>query len=183
MISFYKNKSIILTVLALTLTLMVGCSKPTIPTKPDTNNTDNTKNQNEVPDSSTKPTEDNSSTGSGSSSSTPVPTVNESQKTTMTSILKLAKQGKVINCEFPVNTTIIDTIEKKWGKADKSDYVGAAKGTYATFSKKGIVFGFNKGSQIFEVRTLNKDLGKLSISMIKDFLVLQLMMLKPIVKK
>ena len=160
MISLLKNSWIKWTILTLLLTLMVGCSKATSPLN---NSTDNTSNQNEIPKSSTnKPT-----TTDNSSTATPV--LNDSHKEILSNILKLAKEGKVINCEFPVNTTVIEDIEKKWGKPNKIDWVPTAKGNYATYSKENAVFGFNKGSQIYEVRSLDKDLSKISMSMIKGF--------------
>ncbi len=71
------------------------------------------------------------------------------------SIVDSAKNGKVINCQFPVKTKTIDDVIKVWGEPDKIDYVAAAKGSYATFDKKNVVFGFNKGQQIFEVRDMD----------------------------
>ena len=178
MISSFKNTSIKLTILALSLTLVIGCSKTTSPPK---STTDNTQNQNVASDNSTTklptndnsttklPTNDNSSIGSGDNTSTTAPIIDKSQKEVLSDILKLAKEGKIINCKFPVKTTVIENVEKEWGQPDKTDWVAAAKGTYATYLKKNIVFGFNKGSQIFEIRSLSKDLNKISLSMIKNF--------------
>lgn len=73
-----------------------------------------------------------------------------------------AKVGKVIGCEFPVETTTIEDVQAQWGQADSSDYVASAKGTYDTYGSKNIVFGFNKGSQIFEIRNLSSDLAILT---------------------
>jgi hypothetical protein len=69
-------------------------------------------------------------------------------------MMELARQGKVFNCDYPVKTTNMDTVEKAWGKAGQTQYVAAAKGSYATFETREVVFGFNKGGQIFEVRSL-----------------------------
>lgn len=69
---------------------------------------------------------------------------NDAQAVLLNEIVQLAQQGKVINCEFPVETTVIDTVKEQWGDADKEDYVPAAKGTYATYEKNNVVFGFNK---------------------------------------
>ena len=81
--------------------------------------------------------------------------------------MQLAKQGKIINSEFPVKTTVIEDVEKKLGNPDKVDWVPNAKGNYAVFSKYNVVFGFNKGSQIFEARSFDKKLNELSLSMVK----------------
>ena len=92
----------------------------------------------------------------------------DTQKTLLTNIKKLAHQGRVINSEFSVKTTVMDDIEKKLGKPDKTDWVPAAKGTYSTYSKYKLAFGFNKGSQIFEVRSFDSSLNKIPLSMVKE---------------
>ncbi len=83
-------------------------------------------------------------------------------------LLKLMKEtavkGKVMNCDFAVQSNVIEDVEEKWGKEDKSEYIAAAKGTYATYSKKGFVFGFNKGSQLFEVRSFDSQLKEITLS-------------------
>jgi len=90
------------------------------------------------------------------------------QKTMLSNIMALAKKGKIINCEFPVKTTVIEDVEKKWGQPNKTEWIPAAKGTYTTFSKQNIVFGFNKGSQIFEARSFDGTLGKINLSTVKE---------------
>ncbi|MCS7464019.1 YjgB family protein [Paenibacillus doosanensis] len=83
-------------------------------------------------------------------------------------LLKLAKQGKVPHIEYAAHTGLIDEVEKSWGKADKTDSAG--KGLYATYSKKHAVFGFNKGSQIFDVRSDDPELQKLKLDQIEKTL-------------
>ncbi|WP_407937531.1 YjgB family protein [Neobacillus mesonae] len=68
---------------------------------------------------------------------------------------------------FLFRTTVIEDVEKKLGNPDKADWVPNAKGNYAVFSKYNVVFGFNKGSQIFEARSFDKKLNELSLSMVK----------------
>ncbi|WP_243120827.1 YjgB family protein [Pelotomaculum sp. FP] len=75
------------------------------------------------------------------------------QAALLNEIMQSARQGKIINCEFPVETTVIETVKERWGEPDKSEYIAAAKGTYTTYTKYNVVFGFNKGSQIFDVRS------------------------------
>ena len=70
--------------------------------------------------------------------------VDQETKELIVEIMELVKEGKVIGCEFIAGKTVFDEVEKKWGKADKTDYVADAKGTYATYSSKGFVFGINK---------------------------------------
>lgn len=88
----------------------------------------------------------------------------DSKASMLLNMMVLAKQGKIINCEFAAKTTTIDTIMKAWGQANKSDYIAAAKGTYATYTTHNAVFGFNKGEQIFEIRSFDTQLKSLSLS-------------------
>ena len=85
-------------------------------------------------------------------------------------IMKLAKQGKVLNCRFIAGKTVFDEVEEAWGKADKMDYVAEAKGTYAVYDSKGFVFGINKGMQVFEIRSIESDVKKISLSQVKKVL-------------
>ena len=90
--------------------------------------------------------------------------------TVLLNIIQLAKLGKVINSEFPVKTTTIKTVEQTWGQPNKTDII-AAKGTYATFTKYKVVFGYNKEGQIVEVRSLDtKQFENLTLSKVKKVL-------------
>lgn len=94
----------------------------------------------------------------------------EEQKALLQNMKKLAATGKVVNIEFAAKTNLIDEVQGKWGKEDKSEYISAAKGTYATYSKHNAVFGFNKGLQLFEVRTFDSAIKKISLSQAKAVL-------------
>jgi len=83
-------------------------------------------------------------------------------------MMQLAKQGKVINCAFSAKTTNMETIVKAWGQADKTMYVASAKGSYATYAKRNIVFGINKGEQVFEVRSFDTQLKSLTLAKVKE---------------
>jgi len=158
-----STKKISITILALSLTLMIGCSSATNPSK---GSIGNTENQNVAPVTSTdKP----ATYAPENNPNKPSPVVDQYQNKVLPDILKLAKEGKIINCEFGAKTGIMENVEKKWGKPDKTVWVAAAKGTYITYLKKNVVFGFNKGAQIFEVRSHSKDLGIISIIMIKKY--------------
>lgn len=85
-------------------------------------------------------------------------------------IVSLAKEGKVINCDFVTGKTTIDDIEKVYGNPDKQEYISSAKGTYTTFAKKDLVFGFNKGMQVFETRSFDPRLQAISRSDIENVL-------------
>ena len=83
------------------------------------------------------------------------------------SIKALATQGKIVDCEFAAKSTNIADVQEKWGKADTSSYVSTAKGTYDTYAKHNVAFGYNKGAQIFEVRSFDKQLSQITMSMVK----------------
>lgn len=75
-----------------------------------------------------------------------------------------AQEGMVINCDFPVENTVIDDVIQEWGQPDQSEFIEDAKGTYDTFNSKNVVFGFNKGAQVFEVRSYDPELKKIGIA-------------------
>ncbi|MEI6100642.1 MAG: YjgB family protein [Eubacteriales bacterium] len=91
---------------------------------------------------------------------------------TVASFLKnmkdLADKGRVFNSEYAVETTTIDDVIAVWGNPNKSEYIQDAKGTYDTYTNKHVVYGFNKGDQIFEVRSTNPELGALTMSQVKS---------------
>lgn len=93
----------------------------------------------------------------------------ENERALLQQIKQSAKFGKIINCEFAAKTTIFDEVEKLWGKPKSMDWVAAARGYYATYPGRDIVFGFNKGSQIFEVRSFAQQIQKLSLSEVQEF--------------
>ncbi|MBV7508578.1 DUF4309 domain-containing protein [Bacillus sp. sid0103] len=196
MITRFKKSSAICAVLAVFLTIMVGCSSTikSVSTGviPNNNSGTNSSNVNSTPsvdktsqdqatpsnatqdnttqDNTTQDntTQDNTSQSSASNNNSAASSSQESiQRKLLASIMYLAKQGKIINSEFPVKTTVIDEAEKKLGNPDKVDWVPRAKGNYAVFSKYNVVFGFNKGEQIFEARSFDKELNELSLSMVK----------------
>lgn len=92
----------------------------------------------------------------------------DSKTAMLSNMMVLAKQGKVINCNFAAKTTTIDTVMKAWGQANKTDYVASAKGTYATYTNHNVVFGFNMGEQIFEIRSFDTQLKSLSLAKVKE---------------
>ncbi|MBB6675113.1 YjgB family protein [Cohnella nanjingensis] len=80
-------------------------------------------------------------------------------------LLKLAQKGRAPGIAYAAHTGLIDDVEKDWGKADKTEAAG--KGIYATYAKKNAVIGFNKGSQIFDVRSSDPKLQKLTLKQIE----------------
>jgi len=83
-------------------------------------------------------------------------------------LLNLAKKGRVPNVTFAAHTGIIDDVEKAWGKPNKVDTI--ASNQYATYTEKKVVFGYNKGSQIFDVRSSSPQLQKLTLKQIESAL-------------
>jgi beta-lactamase regulating signal transducer with metallopeptidase domain len=84
---------------------------------------------------------------------------------------RLASAGEVMaNNQFPAKTNTIDDVEKAWGKPDSSDYVAAANGTYATYKSRQAAFGFNQQGQIFEVRSFDPGLKRISPGDVKTAL-------------
>lgn len=81
----------------------------------------------------------------------------------------MAKEGKVINSDFSAKTTI-DDVEKVWGQADTTNYIAAAKGRYASYSSHNVVFGINKGDQIFEIRSFDSRLKSITLNKAKEVL-------------
>ena len=91
----------------------------------------------------------------------------------LSNMMQLAHQGEIFDFDFPtkfpVKTTNIETVEKDWGKPDSTDYIASAKGTYATYLSHNIVFGFNKGGQIFEIRSYASQLKSITLSKVTEF--------------
>ncbi|MGD6887931.1 YjgB family protein [Bacillus mobilis] len=83
-------------------------------------------------------------------------------------LFELAKEGKVPNVPFAAHTGDIEEIEKAWGKADKTEQAG--NGMYATFTNKNVSFGFNKGSQVFDVRSYHAELKSITLQEIEKAL-------------
>jgi len=134
----------------LALTMLLGCS----PSNP----------QNSNPSNSSKPIDSASQTPPSSSANQ----TTDSAKELLQNIKQLAEQGKVMNSVFPVKTTAMENVKSQWGEPEKTEWVAAAKGNYATYSNHAIVFGFNKGTQIFEVRSFDKQLQNISLTKTKE---------------
>ena len=94
----------------------------------------------------------------------------DSTESLLFNMMELGQQGKVINSDFAAKTTTIEDVEKVWGKADKSDYVASGKGRYATYTSHNVVFGINKGEQLFEVRSFDSRLKGVTLAQAKEVL-------------
>ncbi|PFC69772.1 hypothetical protein CN290_30175 [Bacillus cereus] len=94
--------------------------------------------------------------------------INQKSINHVKNLFELAKEGKVPNVPFAAHTGDIEEIEKAWGKADKTEQAG--NGMYATFTSKNISFGFNKGSQVFDVRSYHAELKLITLQGIEKAL-------------
>jgi hypothetical protein len=171
MITKSKREIALLSILALLLTLGAGCSSNAKSAASDitvsSNSNTNTADVNAAPAPDKSSASNTTASPDTNNNSADNSSQEDSQKALLANMIQLAKQGKIINSEFGVKTTVIDTVEKKLGKPDKVDWVPEAKGNYATFSKYNVAFGFNKGMQIFEARSFDSRLRNLSLSMVK----------------
>lgn len=147
MINLAQKRLLKYVIVSLAFALIVGCSPLNSPK-----------------DTPSKTTDSASQTPPSSSA----PQTRDEAKELLLNIKGAAEQGKVINCNFPVKTTVIEDVKSQWGEPEKVDWVAAAKGNYATYSKHATVFGFNKGSQIFEVRSFDPKLQQLSLAKTKE---------------
>ncbi|WP_379154844.1 YjgB family protein [Paenibacillus sp. sgz5001063] len=106
--------------------------------------------------------------GGAAATSVPQTSVTQDSNKLLAELLQLAQQGKVPGVEYAAHTALIDEVEADWGEPDTKESAG--KGIYATYSKKHVVFGFNKGSKIFDVRSSAADLQKLTLKQIEAVL-------------
>lgn len=142
----FKRQIIIVLVFSL-LIFLTACSGPVVPEAPDAPEPSSGVSDKNIPQAENQ--ED------------------KEREQLLNQIMDIAKQGKVPNCRFIAGKTVFDEVEEAWGKADKTDYIAAAKGTYAVYASKGVVFGINKGMQVFEIRSMGNDVKKISLSQVK----------------
>lgn len=149
-----RNKGLRWGIAGLVLSLLIGCSPFSPPSPNPSSETDSNSQVSQSPPASQTPP------------STSTQTTDMAQALLL-NMRKLAEQGKVINSDFAVKIAVLEDVKKKWGEPDKSDWVPAAKGTYVTYSNQALVFGFNKGMQIFEARSFDQKLKKVSLAKTK----------------
>ncbi|MCQ6546672.1 YjgB family protein, partial [Bacillus wiedmannii] len=141
--------------------------------KKETNPTsENSKNeQNNSSEEKKEPEAKSNNEGSAkpkTDSSTKDTVINQKSINHIKDLFELAKEGKVPNVPFAAHTGDIEEIEKDWGKADKTEQAG--NGMYATFANKNVSFGFNKGSQVFDVRSYHAELKSITLQEIEKAL-------------
>lgn len=145
------KKVVLLCMVFILTTSLVGCAGQK---KQENNNSGELAQASPIPQQSIEP------------SSTPAPA--SQADALLKEMMDLAKKGKVIDCEFAAKTNVIDDVTKKWGEPQSQDWVPTAKGTYADFLIKRLSFGFNKGQQIFEVRSFSEKLGAIKLSNVES---------------
>lgn len=141
--------------------------------KKETNQTsENSKNeQNNSAEEKKEPdakSNNEGSTKSNTDSSMEDAVINQKSINHVKELFELAKEGKVPNVPFAAHTGDIEEIEKAWGNADKTEQAG--NGMYATFTNKNVSFGFNKGSQVFDVRSYHAELKSITLQEIEKAL-------------
>lgn len=78
-------------------------------------------------------------------------------------IYQEAKEGKVINCKYKIGEYNIQSVFDDFGEV-KGEYVSAAKGLYFSYDERKLTFGTNKGGTIFEARTFDPNLKKITLN-------------------
>ena len=101
-----KRETVKWMMVALSLTLIVGCSSAKPSTQPN-------------PASPATP----------SSPSPSVTQTTDATKELLLNMRQLAEQGRVINSTFPVKTTVIEDVKSIWGEPDKIEWSQLLKGT------------------------------------------------------
>ncbi len=95
--------------------------------------------------------------------------LSEAQETHLKEILERAKTGQVINIEFGTGRVIEDVI-KKYGQPDIApEWVSEQKGIYAGYNEPKVSFGYNKGSQIFEIKWDDPSLNEFTRGQIETY--------------
>lgn len=81
-------------------------------------------------------------------------------------IMQEAKNGMALGSQYNVFESNIAQVKAEWGKPDNEDQAG--KGFYATYNDKNFALGFNKGGEIFDVRSYAKELNEITYAKIEE---------------
>jgi hypothetical protein len=157
----FKIKVLSLAVISFLLT--IGCSQqetaPAPKPKPSPPSPPNPTTHNQTPSSPHQPSKPIKK---------PVQ-VNAKKRALVLEIKKRALEGKILHYRFVCGKSLIDTdIHQALGKPDTSESAG--KGIYDTYKQKGLAFGFNKGSQVFDIRSYTAEIRKLTYQDISETL-------------
>ena len=142
----------------LSVSLITACTKYTN-VKPIKNDNVNNNTSEDVK---------NNVSGSDNNAENTPPKQENSHKELLTNIMNLAKEGKIVNSEFAAKLNIIDDVKEKLGDPNTSNWIAASKGTYDSYTNYSVAFGYNKGSQLFEVRSFNSTIKQISLNDLKE---------------
>lgn len=168
-----KTTPILIATMILGFASLTGCAAANGPAKATQNQPTTSINETGLnTTSSTSPTSQSDSSnvatntsgsiiGNSTVPTTSTPVSHESAKTLIKQQMSLAMQGKVYGIPYAAKASNLDSIEKDWGKPDSENQAGA--GIYVSFAKHKAAFGFNKGAQIFDVRSFSPILQKITV--------------------
>lgn len=159
------NKYIKLLIIPMvSLSILVGCANYTSEETIINDNSSNNSSSENIDNTTGKPNSDENT-----NNNTDKPNSDENHnKELLETIKSLAKEGKTINSEFAAKKTVIDDVKEKLGEPDSSDWIAEAKGIYDSYTDYSVAFGYNKGSQIFEVRSFDAKIKSISLNDMKE---------------
>jgi len=159
------NKYIKLLIIPIvSLSILIGCANYTSEKTIISDNSSNNSSSENIDNNTDKPNSNentNNNTGKPNSDENP-------NKELLETIKSLAKEGKTINSEFAAKKTVIGDVKEKLGEPDSSDWIAKAKGIYDSYPDYSVAFGYNKGSQIFEVRSFDTKIKSVSLNDMKE---------------
>lgn len=142
-------KKIYLLAMLLLIAPLTGCSffqDEESPSHPQSNQED----ASEQNDQSTNETENNK----------------KSPEQMLTKTVAAAKKGKVLDSNFVVGQSNISDVIQSWGEPDHVSEI--ARGKYGDYPKKNRTFGYREDQPIFDMRTDDARVQKLTFSLIKQ---------------
>ncbi|MCH1627905.1 polysaccharide deacetylase family protein [Ferdinandcohnia quinoae] len=80
-------------------------------------------------------------------------------------IMNEAKKGKIQESAFTIFESTTELVKADMGEPDKVDQAG--EGFYATYEKKQVVFGYNIGGEIFDIRSYSPKLHEITEEVVK----------------
>lgn len=160
-----KVKSVVVACVFGTAFLVAGCSSPASNNKNTTSATNATGNP-KVSNVTNTSAPTANSTNPVVSNQTPA--VGPVAAQLIRESMQLAYNGEVPYVPYAADTTNIETVSQQWGTATHQDAAGA--GIYATYSSRQTAFGFNKGGQIFDVRSYAPQLQTITLSEVTQVL-------------
>lgn len=92
--------------------------------------------------------------------------INETSADELNNMMEWAKKGMVKDCPFNTLNSLMGKVKSEWGDPDKIDKAGY--GFYADYNNKKVVFGYNKFGEIFDIRSYDENLKKVTSKMIVE---------------